>query len=123
VYIPDAPRSTSPEPMEKNMLDEEKTLHEIPSLDPQPLSTSRRKRRRHVLPFHRSDVRNGPSRLLRLIRHEKTVSLVLRISGLRADLYSFQKMSSFTRRSERKVELDALKQVCFYLVSYGDNGP
>lgn len=73
IFIPYLPRSASPEPIpEKGTLDEEKTLHETPSPDPQP-HTSRRKRRRHILPFHRDDVSGGSNHLFRLMQMENNV--------------------------------------------------
>lgn len=72
MFIPDIPRSTSPESFGKDALDEEGTLPRYPSTVSKP-DTSRRKRRRAILPFHRSDVANGLDHLTRLMHQEKEV--------------------------------------------------
>lgn len=87
----DAPRSSSPEPMEKSVMDDEKTLHETISSVPQPHAPPR-KRRRNILPFHREDVMNASNHLLQLVQNEN------------------KRKSRVRQRDARKIALDVLKQ-------------
>jgi hypothetical protein len=78
MFIPDIPRSSSPEPMGKAPLDEEKTLHETPSPDLQP-RTSLKKLRRHLLPFHRGEEVRERNTFIDFMLKKSYVSLIMNV--------------------------------------------
>ncbi|KAF9444027.1 magnesium transporter [Macrolepiota fuliginosa MF-IS2] len=91
MFIAHMPRSASPEPFEKSVLDEEKTLPGDSSPSPKP-QVSRRKRK-SVLPMHRHDIHSRPTQLSRLVEKEGQ-----------------KRSAAYTRRDINQLTLDELKR-------------